>query len=55
MWSLFFWTPAIRVAHALLRELDVDIVVGSQTIGSATTVVFRDSDRKLVTVCQRNA
>jgi predicted enzyme related to lactoylglutathione lyase len=52
---LFFWTRDIQAAHGLLRELGADIVAGPENVGSVTFLVFRDPDRNLLMVCQRNA
>ena len=51
----FFWTRDIRAAHDHLRELGADVVAGPEDIGSVTFLVFRDPDRNLLMVCQRNA
>jgi catechol 2,3-dioxygenase-like lactoylglutathione lyase family enzyme len=51
----FFWTRDIQAAHGLLREMGVEIAAGPANIGSVTFLAFRDPDRNLLMVCQRNA
>jgi predicted enzyme related to lactoylglutathione lyase len=50
----FFWTADIEAAARFLRGLGAEIVAGPEDVGSISFVTFRDPDRNLLMVCQRN-
>ena len=50
----FFWTHSIWEVYAFLQDNDVEIVSVVEDIGSVTTLTFKDPDKNLLMVCQRN-
>jgi predicted enzyme related to lactoylglutathione lyase len=50
----FFWTDDVRAAYVFLLGSGVEVLDAPEDIGSVTTLTFRDPDRNLLMVCQRN-